>query len=98
MGMNALTLAVLIAFWTEHPDAEKPLREWYRLVRAREYTSFADVKTDFGSADWVQGFLVFDISGNRYRLIVRPNFAGRRFYIVGVYTHRQYDAWTRELR
>lgn len=98
MGMNALTLTVLIAFWTDHPDAEKPLREWYRLVRSREYGSFAEVKADFGSADWVQGFIVFDMGGNKYRLIVRPNFDGKRFYIQGVYTHKQYNAWTRQLR
>lgn len=98
MGMNALTLTVLIAFWTDHTDAEKPLREWYGLVRAREYSSFAEVKADFGSADWVQGFIVFDMGGNKYRLIVRPNFDGKRFYIQGVYTHKQYDVWTRQLR
>lgn len=98
MGMNALTLTALIAFWTEYPDAEKPLREWYRLVRSREYGSFSEVKEDFNSADWVQGFIVFDIGGNKYRLIVRPNFAGKRFYVLGIYTHKQYDAWTQDMR
>ena len=91
--MNALRLAVLIGFWLEHPDAEEALRAWYRQVRSRDYTSFADVKSDFGSADWVGGLIVFDIYGNKYRLIVEPNFQGKRLYIDAVLTHQQYDAW-----
>ncbi|WP_075831510.1 type II toxin-antitoxin system HigB family toxin [Deinococcus marmoris] len=66
VGMNALTLAALIAFWLKHPDAEGPLRIWYRQVRHNEYQSFADVKADFGSADWVQGFIVFDLSTRHF--------------------------------
>lgn len=91
--MNALTLAALIAFWLEHPDSEDALRVWYRQVRRSEYQSFADVKADFGSADWVQGFIVFDISGNKYRLIVRPEFRTKRLYIEAILTHREYDHW-----
>lgn len=83
----------LLAFWARHPDAEGPLRAWYRQVRSREYTSFAEVKADFGSADWVGGFIVFDLGGNKYRLIVYPNFRGRRFYIEAALTHREYDDW-----
>lgn len=98
MGMNALTLSALIAFWTTYPDAEATLRAWNTHVRTHEYRSFADVKADFPSADWVRGLIVFDIGGNKYRLIVRPNFEGRRFYIEHVFTHKQYDAWTRETR
>lgn len=93
MGMNALTLAVLIAFWTRFPDAEAPLRAWYKRIRSRTYANFAEVKADFGSADWVKGFVVFDIAGNKYRLIVEPNFQGQRFYIEAVLTHAEYDDW-----
>ncbi|WP_345466583.1 type II toxin-antitoxin system HigB family toxin [Deinococcus carri] len=91
--MNVLTLSTLLAFGEEHPDAAAPLRAWYRHVRSREYGSFAEVKADFGSADWVGGLIVFDIGGKKYRLIVRPNFVGKRFYIEAALTHRQYDHW-----
>ena len=96
--MNALTLAALVAFWTQYPDAEKPLRDWYKLVRAYDYASFEKVKAIFPSADWVKGFIVFDIARNNYRLVVRPNFAGKRFYIRHMFTHKQYDRWTQEMR
>lgn len=91
--MNVLTLSVLSRFWGQHPKAEAPLRAWSKHVHARTYASFSDVKADFGSADWVGGFIVFDIGGNQYRLIVKPNFTGRRFYVKAVLTHREYDDW-----
>lgn len=98
MGMNALTLATLIAFWAKYPDSEMELRDWYKLVRQHEFSNFAEVKAIFPSADWVKGFIVFDILGNEYRLIIRPNFAGKRFKIVFVGTHKRYDAWTQDMR
>lgn len=93
VGMNALTLATLIAFWATYPDSEGALRAWYRQVRSREYSSYAEVKADFNSADWVDGLIVFNIGGNKYRLIVDPDFEFQRFYIQAVLTHKQYDAW-----
>ncbi len=49
-----------------------------------------------GSADWVEGYVVFNIGGNKYRLIVSPNFGPRfrTFFIKHVFTHRQYNGWT----
>lgn len=91
--MNVITLATLIEFWNVHPPAEAPLRAWLKHVRANEYASFPEVKADFGSADWVKGFIVFDIAGNHYRLIVLPNFQGKRFYIEAVLTHADYNHW-----
>lgn len=91
--MNALTLATLREFWASYPDAEEPLRRWLGIVRASSYSSFADVKADFGDADWVKGYIIFDIGGNKYRLIVSPHFEFGRFYIKEVLTHKQYDQW-----
>lgn len=91
--MNVLTLATLREFWQRYPEAEEPLRRWLGIVRGATYASFAEVKAAFGDADWVSGFIVFDIGGNKFRLIVRPNFEGQRFKIVFVGTHTQYDDW-----
>ena len=96
--VNALTLATLREFWEAYPDAEEPLRRWLGMVRKGTYQSFAEVKDDFGDADWVKGFIVFDIGGNKYRLIVDPSFETQRFYIKGILTHKEYNAWTKEMR
>lgn len=91
--MNALTLATLRAFWLKHPRAEQPLRDWLKRVRANEYSSFSEVKADFPAADWVKGYIVFNIGGNKYRLIVKPDFEMKRFYIKFIGTHQEYDQW-----
>ena len=93
MGMNVITLAALIEFWTLYPEAQGPLRHWYRHMRANEYASFADIRDDFGSADWVEGYIVFNLGGNKYRLIVTANFAYKSFFVKYVLTHAQYDDW-----
>ncbi|WP_293910625.1 type II toxin-antitoxin system HigB family toxin [Deinococcus sp.] len=91
--MNVLVPRTLAAFWADYPEAEEPLREWLRHVQRTTYGNFAEVRGDYGSADWVGGFIVFNIGGNKYRLIVFPNFPGQRFLIEAVFTHRAYDAW-----
>ncbi len=93
--MNVVAPHTLAAFWADYPEAEQPLREWLRHVQKASYGSFAEVKADFGSADWVGGFIVFNIGGNKYRLIVASNFAERfhTFFVKHVLTHRQYDDW-----
>lgn len=94
--MNVLTLATLSAFWAQYPDAEEPIRAWVKHVRSRDYATFADVKADFGSADWVKGYIVFNIGGNKYRLIVTVNFTYRSFFVKHVLTHEDYDDWRPE--
>ncbi len=91
--MNVITLGTLLAFIAAHPDADVALRSWHRRVRSNDYGSFADVKADFPNADWVGGFIVFDIMGNRYRVIVDPDFRYKQFYIVFIGTHKEYDSW-----
>lgn len=51
MGMNLLTLATLIAFWIEHPESEQALRAWYKAVRSRDFSNFAEIKEAFPTAD-----------------------------------------------
>ena len=91
--MNVIAPRTLAQFWADYPDAEQPLRDWLDHVQDAMYHNFSDVRADFGSADWVEGFIVFNIGGNKYRLIVSPNFAGRyrTFFIKFIGTHRQYD-------
>jgi mRNA interferase HigB len=66
----------LRAFWEAYPPAEEPLRTWYALVDAAEWTGPADVKAMFGSADFVgDNRVIFNIGGNKYRLIVHVAYA-----------------------
>lgn len=94
--MNVIAHKVLLEFAADYPEALSPLSEWYKHVRKADYGSFADVRADYGGADWVGGYIVFNIGGNKYRLIVMANFQYRTFWIKHVFTHKAYDAWEPE--
>lgn len=90
--MNVITLSALLKFAEEYPDAEIPLREWYKHVTTQEFRTFAEVQEQYGNADWAHGYIIFNIGGNKYRLIVKPNFLYKSFFVKFIGTHKQYDA------
>lgn len=76
-----------------HADAREALMAWYRHLKAADWRSPADVKRDIGSASILKdGRAVFNIAGNKYRIVVWINYPYRVVYIRFVGTHRQYDA------
>ena len=89
--MHVITLRRLREFWTIHPDAEGSLRSWYRVVKQAHWQHFADVRALYGSADQVGKFTVFNIAGNKYRLITVIHFNTGRVYVRQVLTHPAYD-------
>jgi mRNA interferase HigB len=73
------------------------LDRWYRVTKRADWASFADVKQTFSTADLVAPHIVFDIGGNRYRLVAEANFRKRVVFIRDIMTHREYEkgAWKR---
>lgn len=78
-------------FWALYPDAERPLLAWYREAKHADWKNFGDVRESYGSADQVGRFTVFNIGGNKYRLITVIHFGTGKVYIRHVLTHKQYD-------
>jgi mRNA interferase HigB len=68
---------------------------WFRVAKQAVWSDFADVKQSFNTADFVAPYVVFDIGGNKYRLIAEINFARKVLFIRGIMTHREYvrGAW-----
>ena len=89
--MHVLSKKPLREFWSAHPDAERPLRRWFRTVSKVEWKSFADVRATYANADQVDRFTVFNIGGNKYRLIAAIHFDRGRVYVRHVLTHAEYD-------
>lgn len=91
--MQVIAKRVLREFWTRHPRAETPLRAWFALVSGAHWKSPADVKAMFGAnVDFVaDNRAIFDISGNKYRLIVHIAYGVGRVLIKFVGTHAEYD-------
>lgn len=91
--MRIIAIGTLRAFWKNHPDAKRPLSEWYFKVDAARWHSFADLKKDFPAADYVGNqHYVFNIKGNRYRLVVAVKYTPALVYIRFVGTHEEYGS------
>lgn len=94
--MRVIALSTLKAFWTNslrYADAEEPALAWYRDVLKADWASPAVVKAQFGTASILKdGRVVFNIGGNKYRLVVWINYTYRVVYVRFIGTHRQYDA------
>jgi mRNA interferase HigB len=97
--MRIISRKRLREFGEGHPDAKKPLDDWYRIVLRSEYQSPPDVKAQFASASFIGDTVtVFDIGGNKYRLVVDMRYDLRIVFILHVFTHREYDDWNRGRR
>jgi mRNA interferase HigB len=89
--MHVIAKPPLVAFWTKHPDAEHSLNTWYRLMQKEAFTDFNHLRATFPSADQVGKLTVFNIGGNKYRLITEIYYAQRVVLIREVLTHAEYD-------
>lgn len=91
--MHIFAIPALRAFWMRHPDAHAPLVAWHKTLAHSTARNFAELKAQFGSADRVEDFVVFDIGGNKYRLIVDIAFNSQMAFIKHIFTHAEYDSW-----
>ena len=93
--MRVIALSTLKAFWqhdSTNEDAREPTLTWYRHAVAADWASPAEVKADFGNSSILRdGRVVFNIAGNKYRLVVWINYAYRVVYIRFIGTHAEYD-------
>lgn len=89
--MRTFSKPKLREFWEKYPEAKIPLENWYRVVSKADWNSFADLKTTFRSADLYGDCVVFNIGGNKYRLIVKIRYRTKKVYVRFVLTHSEYD-------
>jgi mRNA interferase HigB len=93
--MRVISKSRLRGFWTApgRGDAEGPLRAWYTHVSNRTvaWRSWGDVKSEFGTASLVGSCVVFNIGGNKYRLVTRVLYPSQKVFILKVMTHGEYD-------
>ncbi len=64
---------------------------WYRTMKKEAFTDFADLRRKFASADYVDDLIVFNIGGNKYRLIAAIHFNRGKVYIREILPHAEYD-------
>lgn len=92
----------LKAFWRRHPQARAPLIAWIKEVEHARWHSSAEVRVRYRTADFVRDKVVFNVGGNKYRLVVRLAYADVRSnpprngiaFVLFVGTHEEYDRMT----
>lgn len=93
--MRVISKARLKQFWEQpgHEDALGPLRAWYTHVNSQTvaWQSWAEVKADFASVSIVGNCLVFNIGGNKYRLVTRILYPSQKVFVLKVMSHKEYD-------
>lgn len=91
--MQVIARRALKEFWEREPKAESPLRTWYAIADKAAWTGPSDIKVQFGTnVDFVgDNRVIFDIGGNKYRLVVHFAYAFQRALIKFVGTHKEYD-------
>ena len=93
--MRVISKSRLKQFWGEpgRDAAEGPLRAWYTHVnnKAIAWQTWADVRAAFATASFVGNCVVFNIGGNKYRLITRILYPSQKVFILKVMTHEEYD-------
>ena len=89
--MRVISHKRIVEFGSRHYESRIPLNSWYKIVSKTDYNSFAELKRTFPSTDYVDGLFIFNIGGNKYRLIAAIHFNTKMIYIRHVLTHEEYD-------
>ncbi|MEO0927881.1 MAG: type II toxin-antitoxin system HigB family toxin [Cyanobacteria bacterium J06643_13] len=89
--MHLITRKALRIFWRKYPDSRTALERWSKIVEKNNFNSFAQLRATFPSADLVGKLTVFNIGGNKYRLIADIHFNRHKVYIRQTLTHTEYN-------
>lgn len=89
--MHIITRRRLLEFSKKHPKSEELLDRWYRIVKCNNFELFSELRKVFPSADQVCKLTVFNIGGNKYRLITFIVYVKKRIYIRNILTHEEYN-------
>ena len=90
--MRIFAKKTLRLFWQKHPDSEQPLKIWYKDAKNAKWRNFSDIKTYSRSVSIIgNDRVIFNIKGNKYRLVVRVDFEWQVMLIKFIGLHKDYD-------
>ena len=89
--MHVISLKKLKEFWLQHPDAEEPLRRWYKITNKAAWRNLAETRRDFPHADLFGECTIFNIRGNSYRLVTKIYYDTQVVLARFIGTHPDYD-------
>lgn len=90
--MRVISKKILREFWEIHSDAEQFLKTWHKEASLAIWRSPVDIKRDYVKASILKsGRVIFNICGNKYRLVVEINYSRQMVFIRFIGTHQEYD-------
>ncbi len=89
--MRILGRDLVQTFMEKYPDSQSSLKSWVQTIEVNRFKHLNELKETFGSADYVRPYTVFNISGNKYRLIALVNYQIGAVLVQQILTHREYD-------
>ena len=90
--MRIYSRSALRRFWDKHRDAEQPLRAWFAEAKKAKWNTPSHIKALHRTASFVGADrVVFNIGGNKYRLVVAVSYARGTVFVRFVGTHHEYD-------
>ncbi|MBW4505388.1 MAG: type II toxin-antitoxin system HigB family toxin [Scytonematopsis contorta HA4267-MV1] len=89
--MHVISYRRLREFYEKHADCRDALDDWYKFAKQANWSNLIEVQSIFPRAEAVNNFTVFNIKGNKYRLIVSIDYEKQLIYIKYIMTHAEYD-------
>lgn len=89
--MRIISKRKLREYWEDNPIAREPLDEWYRKLNVLSCGHLVGLRRVFPHADIFGTCTIFNVGGNKYRVITWVNYQSKQVYIRHVLTHREYD-------
>lgn len=90
--VRVIAKKTLRTFWTKHKDCEQQLKAWYKETEVAIWKDPGDIKADYPAASILEdNRVVFNIKGNKYRLVVKINYSYKIVWIRFIGTHSEYD-------
>lgn len=91
--MRVISNRALVDFASAHPEAHAALQAWRQILQLGSYPSFAALRRSFNSVDRVGDYHVFNVGGNKVRVVAALHFNRQMVFIRHVFTHKEYDLW-----
>lgn len=91
--MRLISNKSLREFSARHPESDLPLQAWGKLIEHSTPRSYSDLKRLTNSVDRVGDYYIFDVGGNKYRIVAASHFDRQTLFIRHVFTHSEYDDW-----
>ena len=94
--MNVIKKKTLVGYAARHPDTAGPLASWRKIFEKTDFADINAIRAILPTADFADPYTIFNIKGNRYRLITIIHYRYQRIYIKELFTHADYDKWNKE--